>query len=442
MAGSLTDITLSRGRDPLTGLASRALYLDRLEHAFQRAARDPGLKFALLFIDLDRFKNVNDSLGHDAGDELLVAIARRLEKCVRAVDTVARLGGDEFVVLLDDAREPDGPTRVAARIIDEFARPFCVGGRDVFTGASIGIANSAAHYATPGEMLRDADTAMYRAKEAGRGRFVVFDPAMHARAMHVLSVESGLRRALEAGDLEVHYQPVVSLDTLEPLGFEALVRWRDPSRGLVAPGDFIPVAEDSSLIVLVDLHVLRIAARQLAQWRARFGELAVSVNASRRHLGRPGYAADVHQALEVAGVAPSAVRLEVTESVTMDAPGEVRSQLEALHRLGVQLYVDDFGVGYSSISMLHTFPFTGIKIDRSFVQGLDARPAGAELVRAIVAMADALGLDAVAEGVETEAQRARLRALGCTKGQGYHFARPMPATEATEWLAARRGSKA
>jgi diguanylate cyclase (GGDEF)-like protein/PAS domain S-box-containing protein len=437
MAGSLTDVTLARGRDPLTGLASRVLYLDRLEHAFQRAVRDPKATFALLFLDLDRFKNVNDSLGHDAGDELLVAIARRLEGCVRVVDTVARLGGDEFVVLLDDAREPDGPTRVAQRIIDEFSRPFVIRGREVFTGTSIGIANSSAHYKTPGELLRDADNAMYRAKAAGRGSFVVFDPAMHQRAVHVLSVESGLRRALDENHLEVHYQPVVELGSGKPLGFEALVRWRSPERGLVSPAEFIPVAEDSSLIVLLDLHVLRVAAAQLATWRARFGDLSVSVNASRRHFSRPSYVGDVHQALDAAGLPPSALRLEVTESIALDSPGVLHAQLGRLHELGVRLYVDDFGIGYSSLSMLHTLPFAGIKLDRSFISTLDAPAPSTELVRAMLAMAQALRLDVVAEGIETDGQHQRLLELGCARGQGYRFARPMTAEAATAWLEAR-----
>jgi len=437
IAGSLTDVTMARSRDPLTGLANRVLYLDRLEHAFHRAARDDGYRFALLFIDLDRFKNINDSLGHDAGDELLVAIARRLEGCVRVVDTVARLGGDEFVVLLDESREPDGATRVANRVIEEFARPFRVAGRELFTGASIGIALSSPHYRSAGELLRDADTAMYRAKEAGRGRFVVFDGEMHARALHVLSVESGLRRALESNELEVFYQPVVSLSTKRPLGFEALVRWRHPKRGLVSPADFIPVAEDSSLIVLLDLHVLRSAAAQLQKWRTQFGvELSVSVNASRRHFSGGAYASDVQQALDVAGLPAGALRLEVTESVTMDLPKAALAQLQALDALGVKLYVDDFGVGYSSLSMLHTYPFSGIKLDRSFVSQLGASSSH-EVVKAVLAIAQALRLDVVAEGVETEAQAASLLALGCPKAQGFHYARPMPATEAEAWLSAQ-----
>ncbi len=437
MAGSLTDVTMARSRDPLTGLANRVLYLDRLEHSFQRAARDPAYRFALLFIDLDRFKNVNDSLGHDAGDALLVGIARRLEGCVRLVDTVARLGGDEFVVLLDESREPDGATRVANRIIEEFARPFVVDGHELFTGASIGIALSGPQYHTPGELLRDADTAMYRAKADGRGRFVIFDAAMHARALHVLSVESGLRRALEMNELEVFYQPVVTLGTQRPLGFEALVRWRHPERGLVSPADFIPVAEDSSLIVLLDLHVLRSAAVQIRTWRDQFKlELSVSVNASRRHFSRSEYATDVQQAIDVAGLPARALRLEVTESVMMDLPPAALAQLEALDALGVQLYIDDFGVGYSSLSMLHTYPFSGLKLDRSFVSALSTEASSPEVVKAILAIAQALRLDVVAEGIETPAQQATLMELGCLRGQGFYFARPMPADQATAWLSA------
>ncbi len=438
MAGSLTDVTMARSRDPLTGLANRVLYLDRLEHAFHKAARDKNYRFALLFIDLDRFKNINDSLGHDTGDELLVAIARRLEGCVRLVDTVARLGGDEFVVLLDESREPDGATRVANRIIEELARAFRINDRELFTGASIGIALSDEHYQSPGELLRDADTAMYRAKADGRGRFVIFDGEMHARALHVLSVESGLRRALDEDELDVFYQPVISLDGQRPLGFEALVRWRHPQRGLVAPSEFIPVAEDSSLIVLLDLWVLRTATAQLKKWRDEFKlELSVAVNASRRHFSRPDYSNDVQQALEGAGLPSRALRLEVTESVTMDLPDAARAQLNRLHGLGVQLFIDDFGVGYSSLSMLHTYPFTGIKLDRSFVSTLDAPSASTEVVRAILAIANALRLDVVAEGVETLAQHDALIGLGCKRGQGFRYAKPMPAAEATKWLTSK-----
>ncbi len=435
VVGSLTDVTMARSRDPLTGLPNRVLFLDRLEYAYHRASRDRNYRFSVLFIDVDRFKNVNDSLGHDAGDELLTAISQRLERCIRVVDTVARLGGDEFVMLLDESREPDGAIRVAARVIEELNRPFTIKEHGVFVGASVGIAMSSAHYTSPGELLRDADTAMYRAKAEGRGRFVIFDGAMHARAMHVLSVESGLRRALEEDQLEVFYQPVISLDTGRPSGFEALVRWRHPERGLISPADFIPVAEDSSLIVMVDLHVLHRAAAQLAGWRARFGlDLTISVNASRRHFSRAEYATSVHQAIAQAQLAPSALRVEVTESVTMDMPQAARAQLQQLAAQGIQLYVDDFGMGYSSLSMLHTYPFSGLKLDRSFVIGLDTPGSSTEVVRAIFAIASALKLDVVAEGVETAAQQDALKALGCNRAQGYLYSPPMPVEKAEAWL--------
>jgi diguanylate cyclase (GGDEF)-like protein/PAS domain S-box-containing protein len=435
MAGSLTDVTMPRSRDTLTGLANRVLFLDRLEHHFHRAQRDAGCRFAVLFIDVDRFKNVNDSLGHEVGDELLVQVAARLEGCVRLVDTVARLGGDEFVVLLDESREPEDATRVAGRIIEELARAFSVGSRSLFTGASVGIALWAPHYRTPGELLRDADNAMYRAKDGGRGRFVIFDNAMHARAVHVQAVESGLRRALDHQQLEVFYQPVISLETQQPLGFEALVRWRHPERGLVSPADFVPVAEDSSLIVLLDLHVLRLASNQLQRWRTQFGlDLSISVNTSRRHLSREGFADDVEQAVQTSGLPASALRLEVTESVTMDLSDRARAQLQRIHEAGVKLYVDDFGVGYSSLSMLHTYPFAGIKLDRSFVSALDAPSPSTEVVRAILAIAQALHLDVVAEGIETEAQHEALVRLGCPRGQGYRLSPPLPADAAEQWL--------
>lgn len=438
IAGSLTDVTMARGRDLLTGLPNRVLYLDRLEHAFNRAAREASYVFAVLFIDIDRFKNVNDGLGHEVGDELLVAIARRLEGCLRQVDSVARAGGDEFVILLDDARQPDGATRVAGRIIEELGRPFSIASRELFTGASIGIVVSSPQYQTPGELLRDADTAMYRAKEQGRGRFVIFDPAMHARALQVMSAESGLRRAVDERQLEVFYQPVVSLGTQNPLGFEALVRWHHPERGLLSPAEFIPVAEDSNLIVLLDLHVLRTATAQVQAWREQFKvDLSIAVNASRRDFMREEFSLDVQQALEGARLQPSSLRLEVTETLTMDLPDASRTQLQRLHELGVQIYIDDFGMGYSSLSMLQTYPFNGIKLDRSFVWALAPSGRSTEVVRAVLAISQALRLDVVAEGVETQEQRDALMALGCVKAQGYYYAKPMPAAAAEAWLASK-----
>lgn len=441
LAGSLSDVTQARSRDPLSGLPNRVLFFDRLEQAFLRARRDPEYRFAVLFVDLDRFKNINDSLGHAAGDALLVGIARRLEHCVRAIDTVARLGGDEFTVLLDDAREPDGALRVAARIVEELSRPFPIEGRDVFTGASIGISVSSPNYQRPGDLLRDADTAMYRAKSEGKGRFVVFDRTMHDRALKVLSVESGLRRAIEERELEVHYQPVFSVKTRALIGAEALVRWRDPARGMVAPLDFVPIAEESDLIALLDQYVLREATAQMQKWRTTWPgrELFVAVNASRKQFSRPGFAEDVQQILDAAGLLPGALHLEVTETVTMDPAPLVASQLSRVAQAGVQLDIDDFGVGYSSLSVLHRFPFRGLKVDRSFVASLESSAQTTEVVRAIIAMAAALGLSVTAEGVETEAQLERLAGFGCEHVQGYLLAKPMPADDAEAFFAKSLG---
>ncbi len=435
IAGSCTDVTMARSRDPLTGLANRVLFLDRLEHAVERTTRESDYRFAVLFIDLDRFKNINDSLGHEAGDALLVAIAQRLESCSRGIDTVARLGGDEFVMLLDGTREPDGALRVGSRIVEELARPFHFAGHELFSGASIGIALSGPDYLRGGELLRDADTAMYRAKAAGRGRCMVFDDAMHVRALQILSIESELRHALVSAQLEVYYQPVVDLVSGRPLGFEALARWRHPDRGFISPADFIPVAEDSGLIVSLDGYVLERATQQLKQWRQRFGQdLTISVNASRKHFSQGDLVARVKSALSQSGLPAQALHIEVTETATMDVPSTARAQFDALHALGVRLYVDDFGVGYSSLSMLHTYPFRGLKLDRSFVSRLGKEMSSTEVVKAVIAIANALRLDIVAEGVETDSQRANLIELGCARGQGYFFEKPLPAARAEWWL--------
>lgn len=437
LAGSLTDVTDARSHDPLTSLPNRVLFYDRLEQALLRSRRDPTYRFAVLFVDLDRFKNVNDSLGHSAGDALLVSIARRLEQCVRAIDSVARLGGDEFTLLLDDTREPDGALRVAARVVDELARPFHVDGHVVFTGASIGITLSAAHYGKPEELMRDADTAMYAAKAEGKGRYVVFDQAMHERALKVLSVESGLRRAIEEHELEVHYQPVFASRTRALVGLEALVRWRHPQRGMVAPLDFVPIAEDSDLINLIDRFVLREAAAQLTRWRSTGGiakDLFVAVNASRKQFTRDGFAEDVAHILSTVGLPSSALHLEVTETVTMDAAPIVAMQLSKLAQTGVKLIVDDFGVGYSSLAVLHRFPFAGLKVDRQFITNLAHSPRATEVVRAIVVMASALGMSCTAEGVETAEQLSQLIDFGCGTVQGYYLARPMPVEAVTAFI--------
>jgi diguanylate cyclase (GGDEF)-like protein/PAS domain S-box-containing protein len=427
IAGSLTDITSARNRDPLTGLANRALFLDRMEHALARSKRDPEYTFACLFLDCDRFKVVNDSLGHSAGDALLVSIARRLERCVRSVDTVARFGGDEFAVLLEDAREPDGPTRVADRIVDELAKSFLLGDREVFSGASIGIAMSRPIYGKPEEVLRDADIAMYRAKSSGRGRVAVFDEQMHARALAVLQLESELRRAVDAKQLEVFYQPIVTPQG-RVKGFEALVRWRHPVRGLVLPDQFIPLAEETGVIGGIDRWVLRTSCAQTVEWRKQHPDLTISMNASHRQLDGPGAAQQVLVALGETGLPPAALSLEVTESVVMDHPQAV-ANLTLLKEHGVRIVMDDFGTGYSSLASLHQLPFTGLKIDRSFVKRLGEDVASRELVRAIVTLGHGLGLSIAAEGVETATQLDTLSGLGCELIQGFRFGMPADANE-------------
>ncbi|MBK7857505.1 MAG: EAL domain-containing protein [Archangiaceae bacterium] len=427
IAGSLTDITSARNRDPLTGLANRALFLDRMEHALARGKRDPTYTFACLFLDCDRFKNVNDSLGHSAGDALLVSIARRLERCVRSVDTVARFGGDEFAVLLEDAREPDGPTRVADRIVDELAKGFMVGEREVFSGASVGIAMSRPIYSKPDELLRDADIAMYRAKSSGRGRVAVFDEQMHARALAVLQLEGELRHAVGSAQLEPFYQPIVTPQG-GLKGFEALVRWRHPVRGMIMPDEFIPLAEETGVIAGIDRWVLKQACVQLVEWRKTHPDLTVSVNASHRQLDGPGAAQAVLMVLGETRLPPEALAVEVTESVVMDHPQAV-ANLTLLKEHGVKIVMDDFGTGYSSLASLHQLPFTGLKIDRSFIKRLGDDVASREVVRAVITLGRGLGLTIAAEGVETPGQLDILIGLGCELIQGFRFGTPKSAAD-------------
>ncbi len=439
VAGSFTDVTRARSRDPLTGLPNRLLFLDRLERALLRRRRDKELVFAVLFLDVDRFKLVNDSLGHDAGDALLVQVAQRLEKCIRNVDTVGRQGGDEFTFLLEDVHNADGATRVARRLIEAMAQPFTLLGREVYVGASVGIALVDDRYERADQLLRDADAAMYRAKEAGRGRFALFDEEMHARSAALLRLETELRRGLEADEFEVHYQPILEMATGGVRGVEALVRWRHAKDGLVPPDQFIPQAEETGLIIQLDRVVLRKACAQLLRWQALFPSsppLFVAVNASRRHLSLGDWPETVKQVLEETGLPPSSLCLELTESAVADHRPHVMRQLERLRALGVQLVMDDFGTGYSSLGFLHKMPFTGMKVDRSFVHRIGDGPQGLELVTAIVSLARGLDLEVTAEGVETEAQRTELARLHCTLAQGYIYARPAPAADVEARLAA------
>jgi len=420
--------------DSLTGLPNRALFMNRLQHLFHRARRTPdGLLFAVLYFDLDRFKGINDGLGHLAGDELLVGIARRLEQHMRPSDTLARLGGDEFTVLLEDISSEADATRVADRIQQELATPFTLSGQEVFTSASIGIALSLSGYARPEDMLRDADTAMYRAKAAGRSRHLIFDADMHERAMTLLRLETDLRRAIERGELLAHYQPIIDIRKRTLLGFEALARWQHPERGLVPPDVFIPVAEETGLVGIIGEMMLKEACRQMKTWQDRHPRtpaLGISVNVSTRQLAHAGIAEQVARILRETGLAPGSLTLELTESALMQNLKAGASVIRQLHDMSVHLHIDDFGMGYSSLAYLNNLPVDTLKVDRSFVSRMDGQPQQTAIVRAIVALARNLGMDVIAEGVETNQQADTLLTLRCSTAQGFLFSRPLPADEA------------
>jgi diguanylate cyclase (GGDEF)-like protein/PAS domain S-box-containing protein len=412
--------------DSLTGLPNRTLFLDRLDHALRRADRSGG-GVAVLFVDLDRFKLINDSFGHAAGDRLLCDVAARLRQALRPGDTIARFGGDEVTVLCEDVDGEAGARTIARRIARLFDEPFLVEDGEAFLQASIGIA-IAGGAATPEDLIRDADAAMYRAKERGRSRVEVFDEAMRADARERVATESALRRAIERGELCIHVQPVVGITDGRIGSFEALVRWQHPERGLVPPGEFIPLAEETGLIVPIGNQVLREVCRTLRRWEDELGVAGVqcSVNLSVRHLQQPDLVATVQAALEDHGVPADRLVLEITESAVMENGSATVETLEALRALGVRLALDDFGTGYSSLAHLHRFPLDVLKIDRSFTAALDADHQGASIAGAIVSLAQALGLATVAEGIEDSAQRRQLERLGCTYGQGFLFSRPQP----------------
>ena len=416
--------------DPLTDLPNRALFLDRLQHLFHRARRSLGSpQFAVLYLDLDRFKAINDSLGHQVGDELLIATARRLERCLRPGDTLARLGGDEFTVLLDDVRSEADATGVAERIHQEVAAPLQMRGAEVFTSVSVGIALSSAGYESPEDMLRDADTAMYRAKAGGRARHQVFDGDMHRRAVSSLRLETDLRRALERQEIVPYYQPIVDLDTGTVVGFEALARWRHPTSGMLMPDLFIPVAEETGLVVEIGAWMLAEACRQTREWQRSYplwSTLGISVNVSGRQLSQGGVAADVERVLGATGLDPACLTLEITESALVHSLSAGAGVVQRLHEMSVGLHLDDFGTGYSSLSYLHSFPVQALKVDRSFVNRMNQASQQSAIVKAIVSLAHDLGMEVIAEGVETRAQLEALRALRCRRGQGFLFFEAAP----------------
>jgi diguanylate cyclase (GGDEF)-like protein/PAS domain S-box-containing protein len=428
--------------DTLTGLPNRALFTDRLKLTLARAKRLGAHQFAVLFLDLDRFKVINDSLGHMIGDQLLVGIARRLETCLRPGDTVARLGGDEFTILLEDIEDVQVAVAVAKRVEKELSLPFNLGGHEVFTTVSIGIAPSTTGYERPDDILRDADTAMYRAKSLGKSRHEVFNPAMHTNAVNLLHLETDLRRALERQEFAVHYQPIVSLETGRVEGFEALLRWRHARHGMISPAEFIPVAEETGLILPIGQWALQEACRQLREWQEQFPharELYVSVNLSGRQFSNPELPEQIAHALRTTELEPRSMKLEITESVVMENIETAIEMLDQLRSLGVESSIDDFGTGYSSLSYLHRFSSSTLKVDRSFVSRMTQHNENVEIVRTILLLARNLGMKVIAEGVETEDQLALLRALSCDSAQGYLFYKPANATNITNLLSDTQG---
>jgi diguanylate cyclase (GGDEF)-like protein len=421
--------------DSLTGLPNRVLFLDRLEHALSRLERRDGLA-AILFIDLDRFKLVNDSLGHQVGDELLAAVAPRLKDAVRGSDTVARFGGDEFGILLEDIRDERDAIEMAERIAAVFTRPFVLGGSEQFVTTSIGIAMARGGELSQ-ELIRDADAAMYRAKERGSARYELFDEAMRDRAIARLRVENDLRRALERHELRLEYQPVVSLRDHAMVGVEALVRWHHPERGLIPPSEFIPVAEDDGLIEPIGQWVLERACREAAAWQRRgagLPPLGISVNLSAVQFAKRSLAEAVAGILRATGLEPAKLSLEITESVILRDTEAVTEALHDLKALGVRLVIDDFGTGYSSLAYLTRLPLDVLKVDRSFVDGVGNEARDTAISEAIVAMSRALSLDVVAEGVENAMQAQALVELGCEFAQGFHFSAAIPAQKVLQIL--------
>lgn len=446
LAGSQTDITGQKFveeqlihdafHDTLTGLPNRGLFTDRLSQAIERSSRYHQV-FAVFFLDCDHFKRINDSLGHLIGDRLLTRVADRLAGCLRAADTVARLGGDEFAILVEGIDSKRDIDTIGERILESLRTPFNLGGYEVQISASIGVVLISSQYEEPSAVLRDADIAMYRAKALGKDQFVTFDASMRGEVLYRLELESDLRQALEAGEqFFLEFQPVVSLDTYEVRSFEALIRWRHPERGVVSPGEFIPVAEETGLIIPIGEWVLWEACRQLCEWQQHFAgspDVSVSVNLSAIQFVKTDLVALIQDVATETGLDLSKLSLEITESVIMNNSDNIQEQLYGLRALGLRVQMDDFGTGYSSLRYLHQFPFDTIKVDRSFIGELEESDSSHEIVQTILTLARDLGLDVVAEGVETEAQLTILRTFGYEFAQGFLFAPPMSAETATKF---------
>jgi len=448
MVGSQTDITLRRQaeeklrygalHDDLTGLPNRAAFMERLRRSLDRARLDDEYVFAVLFLDLDRFKIINDSLGHRVGDQLIIEIARRLDSSLRPSDLVARLGGDEFVVLIDHLREEQDVAYVAERIQKILSVPIALDEREVFTTVSIGITMSSSLSECAEDLLREADTAMHRAKYNGKARFEIFDPQMREQALRLMQLETDLRRALSREEFVLYYQPIISFESGRLAGFEALIRWNHPQKGFVGPGEFIPIAEDNGMINPIGRWVLYEACRQMREWqRSHVGglPLTISVNLSGKQFSQPNLIETIAGILKDTDLPASFLKLEITETVIMENADSAAEMLNELKALGSQLAIDDFGTGYSSFSHLHRFPIDTLKIDRAFVSRMDVSLESSEIVRTILTLAHNLKMSVVAEGVETSNQIKQLRNLGCEYGQGYFIHRPMPAAEAGQLIA-------
>jgi diguanylate cyclase (GGDEF)-like protein/PAS domain S-box-containing protein len=439
----IQDVTVRKGaeerllhdafHDGLTGLPNRAFFIERLTVAVGNLNESANNSLAVLFLDLDRFKVINDSIGHMIGDQLLVGIARKLQESVRPGDTVARLGGDEFTILLDGIRNRGEALEVAERIQKQVSQPFNLSGYETFTTVSIGIAFSNSNQDRPDDLLRDADTAMYQAKSLGKARYAIFDKTMHARAMSLLQLETDMRRAIDREEFVIHYQPIVSLETGRLSGFEALVRWRHPERGPILPEDFIAVAEETGFILPIGEWVLRQACEQMRRWQELVplcADLSISINISNRQFAHPELLDNIMQILKATNLDPRSLKLEITESVMMENIEVARGVLKQLQAIGVEFSIDDFGTGYSSLSCLHQLPINTLKIDRSFVRRIGENSENKEIVRTIITLAQSLGMGVIAEGIETKEQLERLRELKCPNGQGYLFSKPIDAETA------------
>jgi diguanylate cyclase (GGDEF)-like protein/PAS domain S-box-containing protein len=445
LAGSQTDLTHHVALfDQLTGLPSRALFLEQLKRAYSRTERQSGYQLAVLFLDCDRFKVVNDSLGHAIGDQLLQEVAHRLEGALRPGDVVARLGGDEFAILLENLQSSQDAEHIAARINQALAQPFTLQGHTVYISGSIGVALTAPFsqqsHAQPShsqlfysqqsaDLLRNADTAMYRAKAAGKSQYAVFEGAMHEQAQRSLQLETDLRHAIEAGQFQLFYQPIWSLETNTIAGFEALIRWPHPERGMISPAEFIPIAEETGLILPIGQWVIQEACRQMNVWRYQFPEaqpLTVSVNLSAKQFSQPNLVGQIQTILDESGFIPHRLKIEITETMIVENQQAAIQVLTQLQTLGIQIQVDDFGTGYSSLSVLHSLPLDTLKVDISFIRLIETDPDKAEIVKVIIMLAHNLGMMAIAEGVETQAQLQHLQSLGCDFAQGYLLSKPLP----------------